>query len=509
MKANPPDAFSCLVVDDDISFAALAASVVREAGGRVTLAHNLASARAISATQTFDLVLLDNHLPDGKGYDFFSQLSRRHPEAPIIMITGVPDLGEAVALTRNGLFEYLAKPVSLEGLGACLGRARLRMKSRPVLESAAAWFGESSAMRDVLQQLTLAAKHPASTVLLTGETGSGKDLAARMLHQLSCPGGQAPFIAVNCAALPAEMFESELFGAERGAFTGADKKRGGLVAAAAHGTLFLDEIGEVPLALQGKLLRLLEAREFRALGSTETLPFTGRFVGATNRNLAAEVKAGNFREDLLYRFDVFSVELPPLRRRRADIPGLAELLLAQLATKYDRTRPLITPENFAKLSAHDFPGNVRELRNVLERSLLKTEEDAKWLVLDVNWLNRYALTGAIGRDSKMGGEDSSAAGVHPSFAGADSGTMRADASGMDSSQAGGATGAGGVTTFNLGSLPPDRHLSPLEAQEYLLIRATLGEVNGGIRRAASRLAMSPQALLRRLEKWPELRVDKD
>ena len=205
-------------------------------------------------------------------------------------------------------------------------------------------------------------------------------------------------------------------------------------------------------------------------------------MGATNRNLAAEVKAGNFREDLLYRFDVFSVELPPLRRRRADIPGLAELLLAQLATKYDRTCPLITTENFAKLSAHDFPGNVRELRNVLERSLLKTAEDARWLVLDVNWLNRYAAPGATGSDAKMAGKDSS---------------------GVDYRQS-----AGG-TTAHLGSLPPDRQLSPLEAQEYLLIRATLGEVNGGIRRAASRLAMSPQALLRRLEKWPELRVDKD
>jgi DNA-binding NtrC family response regulator len=335
-------------------------------------------------------------------------------------------------------------------------------------------FSESAAMRGVLQQLKQAAKHAASTVLLTGETGAGKDLAARVLHQLSFPDGKAPFIAVNCAALPAEMFESELFGAERGAFTGADKKRGGLVAAAANGTLFLDEIGEVPLALQAKLLRLLEAREYRALGSTETQPFTGRFVAATNKDLMAEVKAGRFREDLLYRFDVFSVELPPLRQRRAEIPGLAELLLGQLAKKYERTKPLLTPEDLQKLSAHDFPGNVRELRNVLERSLLKTSDDAKWLALDANWLNRSFPTAPVTPSPTV-----SAAAAPPA--------------------------ASGSTE----PLPAERNLSPIEAEEYRLIRDTLREANGGIRRAATKLGMSPQALLRRLEKWPELRVEKE
>ena len=442
----------------------MAANVVREAGGQVTLAHTLVSAREIVAAKIFDLVLLDNHLPDGKGYDFFNQVSRRNPDAPVVMITGVPDLGEAVALTRNGLFEYLTKPISVDALAACLERAKLRLATRETPADVTEIFGESPAMRDVLAQLRQAAKHAASTVLLTGETGSGKDLAARVLHQLGFPDGNAPFIAVNCAALPAEMFESELFGAERGAFTGADKKRGGLVSAAANGTLFLDEIAEVPLVLQGKLLRLLEAREFRPLGSTETQPFTGRFVAATNKNLADEVKAGRFREDLLYRFDVFSVELPPLRKRRVDIPGLAELLLGQLAKKYGRARPLLSPEELTTLSAHDFPGNVRELRNVLERSLLKTADDAKWLALDANWLNRGS--GGLGLGS----------------------------------------GAAAVASE---PLPGDRNLSPIEAQEYRLIRDTLREVNGGIRRAATKLGMSPQALLRRLEKWPELRVEKE
>jgi transcriptional regulator with PAS, ATPase and Fis domain len=317
-------------------------------------------------------------------------------------------------------------------------------------------------MREVMSQLRQAAKHTASTVLLTGETGTGKDLAARMLHQIVSPDGKLPFVAVNCAALPAEMFESELFGAERGAFTGADKKRAGLVSAAAGGTLFLDEIGEVPLALQSKLLRLLESREFRSLGSTESQSFTGRFVAATNKNLADEVKAGRFREDLLYRLDVFSIELPPLRKHRADIAGLAELLLGQLATKYSRARPMLKAEDLTALNAHSFPGNVRELRNVLERSLLRTADDAKWIALDLNWLNRSNAAPAP---------------------------------------------AAAISSASNEALPADRKLSPVDAQEYRLIRDTLRETNGGIRRAATKLGMSPQALLRRLEKWPELRVE--
>ena len=457
--------FSCLIVEDDEAFAAMAAEVVRGEGGSVTLAKQLLDARSATANRSFDLVLLDNHLPDGKGYDFFEQLTRRNPEAPIVMITGMPDLGEAVALTRNGLFDYVTKPVSVDALVECLGRAKLRLAARDLPEKATEFFGESAAMREVRTQLRQAARHAASTVLLTGETGVGKDLAARALHELSFPNTNAPFIAVNCAALPAEMFESELFGAERGAYTGADKKRAGLVAAAGGGTLFLDEIAEVPPALQAKLLRLLEAREFRTLGSTESLPFTGRFVAATNKNLADEVKAGRFREDLLFRLDVFAIELPPLRKRRADLPGLAELLLTQLAQKYSRAKPLLRTEDLSALNTHSFPGNVRELRNVLERSFLRTTDESKWLKLDLNWLNRSpAPTPAAPMIFSPAAPD---------------------------------------------ALPPERVLTPVEAQEYRLIRDTLRETNGGIRRAATKLGFSPQALLRRLEKWPELRVTKE
>jgi len=456
--------FSCLLIDDDTAFASMAAKVVREEGGEPTAVHSLAAAREVTGAQAFDLVLLDNHLPDGKGYDFFEQLARRNPNAPIIMITGIPDLSEAITLTRNGLFDYLTKPVSVEALAACLRRAKLRLGTRESAEPALEFFGESPAMREVMAQLQQAAKRSVGTILFTGETGTGKDMAARSLHQLTYGANGAPYIAVNCAALPGEMFEAELFGAEKGAYTGADRKRVGLVAAAAGGTLFLDEIGEVPLASQAKLLRLLDAREYRVLGSTANQTFTGRFVAATNKDLRDEVKAGRFREDLLYRLDVFAVELPPLRTRRSDIPGLAELLLTQLACKYDCPRPNIKGEDLTALQNHGFPGNVRELRNVIERSLLRMDEGAKWLALDLNWLKRASVP--------------------------------APASPAES-------------VASSAPLPANRQLTPIEAQEYQLIRDTLVEVNGGIRRAATKLGMSPQALLRRLEKWPELRVGKE
>ncbi len=438
----------------------MAAQVVREVGGEPTSVGSVAAAREVVAARPYDVVLLDNHLPDGKGYEFFEQLARRNPDAPIVMITGVPDLGEAVALTRNGLFEYLTKPLGVDALAACLRRAKLRLATRGPQLDGGEMFGDSPAVREIMTQLRQAAKHPESTVLLTGETGVGKDLAARVLHQLTFGEKEVPFVAVNCGALPAEMFEAELFGAERGAYTGADKARAGLVSATGKGTLFLDEIAEVPMLMQTKLLRLLEAREYRALGSTQNLKFEGRFVAATNKDLAAEVKAGRFREDLLYRLDVFSIELPPLRQRRADIPKLAESLLGQLAAKYGRTKPLLKAEDLEALNKHSFPGNVRELRNVLERSLLRTDAESRWLAMDLNWLNRAAK---------------SAAASAPAPAAA----------------------------------PIDRELSPLEAQEYRLIRETLSQANGGIRRAATKLGMSPQALLRRLEKWPELRGTKE
>lgn len=470
-RSNTPASsalFSCLMVEDDLAFATLVSQLVREEGGLTTHCKSIAEARVVTAQRSFDLVLLDNHLPDGKAYDFFDQVSRRNPEAPVIMITGLPALNEAISLTRNGLFDYLTKPVDTDALTDCLRRARLRMRQAGAPEQVES-FGNAPTMRQLLDELGKAARHPAATVLLTGESGAGKDIAARTLHRLTFgdKAAQAPYVAVNSAAIPADMFEAELFGAERGAYTGADKKRPGLVSSAQGGTLFLDEVAEVPMPLQAKLLRFLEGREFRPLGSTVNESFNGRFVAATNKSLHAEVAAGRFREDLLYRIEVFAIEVPALRNRREDIPGLSEFLLAQLARKYGRPAPLLKAEDVAALQAHDFPGNVRELRNILERGLLRTDEGARWLAIDSAWLRAAAP---------------------PQNAARDAGSVPAPTTVVDD------------------ALPPERAgLSPLEAQEYRMIRAGLFDSRGGIRRTAAKLGLSPQALLRRLEKWPELR----
>lgn len=474
--SRTPRTFSCLILEDDESFAPLVMQLVRGAGGDPCHCATVAEARRTLEARSFDLLLLDNHLPDGKVYDFFDELRRRNPDAPALMITGASDLTEAIALTRNGLLDYLTKPVDTAVLERSLQRALLRLARRESGSAAATMLGGSASMQAVVRQLQQAARHPGAAVLVVGESGVGKDVAVRTLHRLTygAAAETAPYVAINCAAVPGEMFEAELFGAERGAYTGADRKRAGLVAAAQGGTLFLDEIGEVPLAQQAKLLRFLENREFRTLGGTETRPFSGRVITATNRNLHAEVAAGRFREDLLFRIEVITVVIPPLRERPDDIPALTERLLADLAAKYGIATPLVKPEDLPALQRHAFPGNVRELRNILERSLLRTAPDSQWLDLDRTWL--AARGPGTPSPVRQGPPPTSA----PAPAAAGSGSEE--------------------------PLPQDRaSLSPLESQEYRLIRSTLAECRGGIRRAAAKLGLSPQALLRRLDKWPELR----
>jgi DNA-binding NtrC family response regulator len=378
------------------------------------------------------------------------------------MITGAPELSQAIELTRNGLFDYLTKPLDASAFAALIGRARLRLR-RPTLESDDdGLLGSSPKMREVVLQLQQAARHLNATVLLLGETGTGKDLAARFLHRLtfSDRAATAPYVALNCPNVPAEMFEAELFGSEKGAYTGADKRRGGLAEAAEGGTLFLDEVAEIPMALQPKLLRFLETHEYRALGGTNLRQFQGRVVAATNRNLPEEVRSGRFREDLLYRLDVFSVHLPPLREHLSDLDSIAEALLTRLCEKYKRAKPALRAQDLHALKSHHFPGNVRELRNLLERSILRTEPSANELSMDLEWLRGRANAPATTSSSE--GPSALAA-------------------------------------------PMNRSLSALEKQEYELIAKTLASENGGIRRAAAKLGLTHQALLRRLQKWPELR----
>ena len=454
------DKFSCLIVDDDAGFVSMLSKVVNEQGGEVRPCANLESARVETEHRIYDLVLLDNILPDGTGYAFFPELNRRCPDTVVVMVTGVPELAQAVELTRNGLFDYLTKPLNVADFTACLQRVRQRLSHPDRADVSGELHGDSPAMREALNSLQQAARHAGTTVLLLGETGTGKDLAARLLHRLTYADNPAlaPYVPLNCSAVPAEMFESELFGSEKGAFTGADKRREGLIEAAAGGTLFLDEITETPMPQQAKLLRFLESREYRSLGSNTLREFNGRIVAATNRSLADEVKRGRFREDLMFRLTVATVRLPALREHMSDLEPLIETLLTQLCDKYRRKKPFLRPGELSAMRAYHFPGNVRELRNLLERGLLRTPEDASWLAFDLAWL---------------------------------SGTPSAAPS--------------GPAADLLAPPQPERQLNAIDLQEYRLIQQALQAEGGGIRRAATRLGITHQALLRRLEKWPELR----
>ena len=452
--------FSMLILEDDPILSSTLEQFVLMKQGCPVVCASVEEARKAVDEESFDLFLLDQALPDGTGSAFFYELRGAGIGAPVIMLTAQPDLAIAVELTRNGLMSYLLKPFRLEELSHLLEQAVAVLPTLDSDPSTDDFVGNTPLSREVRRLVQNAAATPMATVLLTGETGVGKDLTARLIHRLTFTGRkpERPFVSLNCANLQAEMFAAELFGAEKGAYTGAHQLRVGLAEAAGGGTLFLDEIAELPLPLQAKFLQFIEAREFRRLGSSQTLRFQGRIIAATNRVLEDEVKDGRFRADLWYRLDLIPIALPSLRERKADLPFLTEVLLAKIAAKYGRPKPNVSPEQMEALQAYDFPGNVRELRNVLERSLLAAPVQSSWLALDPAWLRR----------SKIAFSDAVAPPKPQIF----------------------------------------RDLTPMEAHEYALIGQVLREEAGGIRRTAARLGMSHQKLLRRLEKWPELRPDR-
>ncbi len=365
-----------LLVDDDRTFASLAASVLRHEGFRVTLAYSLHEARGAMAREAPDLVVLDRRLPDGDGIDFLPELRTQLPGTPVLMVTAHGDIASAVEAIQAGARDYLSKPVELDDLVLRARRAAADFRLQERLRQAESELGgrrrlswpHSPKMLAALQMLERIAKAPRSTVLLLGETGVGKEVVARHLHALQ--GGQGAFVHVNCAALPATMVESELFGHERGAFTDARNARRGLVEVAAGGVLFLDEVGELPLGLQAKLLTFLDKGAFRRLGGTAELSSSARVVTATNRDLTQEVAHGRFREDLYFRLSVFKVDIPPLRERREDVLPLAQSLVAELCAELGRRPVGFSQAAQDRLQRYPFPGNVRELRNVLERALV-------------------------------------------------------------------------------------------------------------------------------------------
>jgi len=353
-----------LVADDDPSFRALLRDILEGEGHAVTEARDGEEALRFARKESFALVLTDQRMPARDGLGLLRGLRAELPSPPpVVVLTGFGTIPEAVEAVRLGAADYLTKP--LESPRALLAVVdRLLAPEAPAEEIVTSDAG-------LLEALALVDRvAPADIpVLVSGESGTGKELVARRIHARSTRAA-GPFVAVNAAALPESLAESELFGHERGAFTGADRARAGRFEEASGGTLFLDEIGELAPALQAKLLRVLEDRHVRRLGSERDVPVDVRLVAATNRDLAREVETGGFRRDLFFRLAVVPVALPPLRERPGDIPLLARHFAARLAARHRLPVPEITPGAIDVLARHDWPGNVRELRNALERAVV-------------------------------------------------------------------------------------------------------------------------------------------
>jgi two-component system response regulator AtoC len=368
-----------LVVDDEEDIRSFIAEALEGAGLHVVKAKDGQEAAELCSHQEFHLVITDLTMPRLDGLSLLRKLRAETPETEVIVLTAHGTVGTAVEAMKLGAFDYLQKPISgLEELRLLVRRAlerrdlreesdrhkRTERKTPPLVAA-------DPAMLEVASQLRKVAATNA-TVLLLGESGTGKEVAARAVHEES-PRRSGPFVAVNCAAITETLLESEIFGHEKGAFTGATEARRGRFELADGGTLFLDEVGELAPGLQSKLLRVLEERQFERVGGSRTVLVDVRVVAATNRDLAAEMQAGRFRQDLYHRLAVFPIRLPPLRERRRDILPLAEHLLVRIGEELGRRGLSLSAAAKAALLARDWPGNVRELRNVLERAAILTE----------------------------------------------------------------------------------------------------------------------------------------
>ena len=371
-----------LVVEDERAQREALAQYLGRAGYAVTAVASGEEAAERLAGEPFAVLLTDLRLPGVDGLAVVRRARERDEETGVLLMTAFASVESAIEALRIGAHDYLLKPLILEEVARKVGRliehralVRENARLRRALQAAAGpldFVAASPAMKEVAEWVRRAAASRA-TVLVTGETGTGKEVVARAIHQRG-PDREQPFLAVNVAALPEGTVESELFGHEKGAFTGADRRREGLLRAGGSGTVFLDEVAELPTATQAKLLRALESHEVQPLGSDATTTFEARIVAATNRDLAAAAREGRFREDLYYRLNVLHIRLPPLRERPEDIPGLVNALLTRHAARSGTSAPSVTPDALKAICLHSWRGNVRELANVLERALILADE---------------------------------------------------------------------------------------------------------------------------------------
>ena len=358
-----------LVLDDDAAIRTVIARALRRSGHQVATAASLAEFRREIASGIPDVVVTDVMLPDGNGLDMVSGIAAQHPDLPVIVLSAQNTLTTAVRANEVGAYDYLPKPFDLDDLaraveGALARRGAGEAQAVPDEDQALPLIGRSAAMQDVYRVIARVLANDL-TVLISGESGTGKELVARAIHDLGHRRA-APFLAINMAAIPRELIEAELFGHERGAFTGAQARTAGRFEQAAGGTLFLDEIGDMPLEAQTRLLRVLQSGEFTTVGGARTIRADVRIVAATNRDLAMLVQSGQFREDLFYRLNVVPIALPPLRERRQDVALLARHFLER-AAEHGLPRKQLDEAAVRVLEGHDWPGNVRELENIMRR----------------------------------------------------------------------------------------------------------------------------------------------
>ncbi len=362
-----------LIVEDRAALRRLMRRALEQEGYDVTVAATATEGRRLLAARRFDLVLTDLKLGDGSGIDVLNDSRQHQPEVPVVVLTAFGTVQTAVAAMKLGAAEFLEKPLEIDELYE-LARSYLGDSGGDRFEvpGAPAIIGRHPRLGAALRLLKKVATTE-STVLLTGESGTGKELFARAVHGLS-PRASGPFVAVNCAAIPESLMENELFGHEKGAFTGASRRQKGRFELATGGTIFLDEIGELKPQVQGKVLRVLEERTFERIGGSSQVRADARIVAATNRDLQAMISDGEFRQDLFYRLDVFPIALPPLRDRASDVPQLARHLMHEIAGRLGLSRPEISTGALELLQARAWPGNVRQLANVLERAIILAED---------------------------------------------------------------------------------------------------------------------------------------
>lgn len=369
--------YTALIVDDEPDIRELLEITLTRMGVKTLTAHDLTSALALLEQNKPNLCLTDMNLPDGNGIELVQWIQQHAPATPVAVITAYGNMDTAIESLKAGAFDFVSKPVELSRLRELVNSALRLSEPKADAEDAAdepgLLLGKSPEIKKLRNQTRKLARSQAP-VFISGESGSGKELVARMIH-LQGPRRDGPFIAVNCGAIPSELMESEFFGHKKGSFTGAVENKDGLFRSANGGTLFLDEVADLPLAMQVKLLRALQEKAVRPVGDTREVPVDIRVLSATHKNLPELVQEGSFRQDLFYRINVIELAVPPLRERLDDIPLLARHILERIAREYECDPATLTSAAISHLKSYDFPGNVRELENILERAFTLCDAD--------------------------------------------------------------------------------------------------------------------------------------